>query len=623
MPINFAFRYSVIRDAVLAAILLVAWPAIHFGDDGIAQVLQPFQQFDLDQDGTSEIQSLVPITSIPRCEIKEQDRLVVVFVESRLLTNAEKSPSSPLKAVLTEYQSQLEREGWSPLMLEASVYAGEVHQDGRTVLAMRRVLQSLQKAFPKLAGAVLVGSFPESMLSRRWAWKHDDRPVTFGKTTYNGGKGTPRATWLAMDPEIVAHRSDIVLSDLDGNWEEIYRQPPTDVEYIKFLPEDVEGRQWPDRSIPMTSSQFSVTTKRLEDFFFIDDADYEIVDQSESRMTLRCSYEMRRPETTAADRELPNPMARPEIHISRINPLHVAVVQPKENLDEKGQPRSVSATDPSPNTQFKRDPDLEQRLLVEYFQRNLSHRRGKLAPDSKRVATLTTDLLTPSPDYFAGINAKLGKPVSFPRANTVDFVRFIKTPAIVKGVSAHSEPGCSILMNGYNANELQTELGGNNWHWQLKDGLYEPSVSEKSIRNKAHFSLLRTLWENKKIAEAGGCFYIHGGCEVNSPHGAANFPYNAERYCDHTQMAESLLFYGNGIALIGRSKVFYDIPSGIDESFGSENGTFGDLLSRYFEDESRDAHLSRRVADRNKAHFWSILGDWTLKLKAAPSTTNE
>jgi len=83
-----------------------------------------------------------------------------------------------------------------------------------------------------------------------------------------------------------------------------------------------------------------------------------------------------------------------------------------------------------------------------------------------------------------------------------------------------------------------------------------------------------------------------------------------------TAQGKSLLFYGNGLALIGRSKVFYDIPRGFDESFAVDRGRFGDILVKYFEIEAADEKVGRDVAGRNRCYFWSIIGE--LESSASP-----
>ncbi|MEQ8764613.1 MAG: hypothetical protein RL885_11845 [Planctomycetota bacterium] len=579
----------------------------------VAEVLSSFEGFDIDRDSVPEIRRL------ERCHDLESqsaepgpgDALLLILVEGRLLKPAE--AGNPLPELLTEYVQALREDGWLALPIRAEVYSGERHQDGKTVLALRRMLQAMRSIQPGFQGAILIGSFPEAMLVRRWVWKHNTRSVTLGGVKLNSGKG-PRAAWLAMDPELISHRSDIVLTDLDGEWEAIYREPKTALDRIQLLPAE-PGMGWPDAETPLESSAFRISPKTYEDFFWIDDSQIEILEQTEDHLRIRASYEMRRPEIASDDRRQPNPIARPEIMISRLDARHVAVTQPQANLDETGRPRPVPVASGSPQRQYRRDPDLERQLLAEYLQRNIAYRRSGVPPEARRVAALTTDLHTPSKRYFDGIARNLGKTVTFSKATAVDAARFLQTPALIKGVSAHSSSSCSVLMKGYDAGELEALTGGRYWFWRKRGEEFVPSYSHSSVRDRLHFALLRTLWTNGKLKDAGPAFYVHGGCEAISPKNAAKVPYDHESYGGHDQIAESLLFYGNGLALIGRAKVFYDIPRGFEEAFAK--GTFGDVLRRYFEIESQDEKLGRSVASLNRAYFWSILGDWTLRLPSA------
>lgn len=583
--------------------------------DGGDEILRKYSAFDLNGDGSQEIHSLAQVESTPDLSSPASDaRLLLVLVEQRLLDNSKRLPRAEggLLARLHDYSAALHRDGWAPIIVSADVYRGSVHQDGRTVLALRRVLQDFKKRYPQFGGAVFVGSFPEPTIVRRWLWKHADRAVTFGDVKYNT-KGGPAATWLAINPEMICGRSDVVLCDLDGKWEEIYRHEPTEVEVVRLLPEE-KLENWPTPETPIVTSQFSLGKRTYEDFFFIDDAQYSRELAPDGKLIFKGTYELRLPEVGDAERKDPNPLARSEIMVSRINPLHVAVTLPARCLDPEGRPIAVAKEHGNPNQQFVRDEALELRLLCEYFDRNLAHRAGQAPQESHRVALMTTDLQTPSKAYFQKTSKELGGLIEFPKSTALDFARFMTTPAIIKGVSAHSDPSRSVLMKGYDAAALDALCGGHYWNWREKENEFAPTYNDPRVRNAAHFALLRTLWENDKLAGAGSCFYIHGGCEVNSPSGAARHAYHDPAYSDHTQIAECFMYYGNGLALLGRSKVFYDIPSGFENSFTTQKGNFGDVLRGYFDIESQNARLAKSVASRNRAYFWSILGDWTLRL---------
>ncbi len=70
--------------------------------------------------------------------------------------------------------------------------------------------------------------------------------------------------------------------------------------------------------------------------------------------------------------------------------------------------------------------------------------------------------------------------------------------------------------------------------------------------------------------------------------------------------------------MVGRAKVFYDEPRGFCAALG-EGRTFGAAWQRYFAIESVATDW-REVGDdigRKRSYFWSIVGDWTLRLPRA------
>ncbi|MFO0944201.1 MAG: hypothetical protein U0930_26120 [Pirellulales bacterium] len=589
------------------------------GAEGLSDILHRFSNLDFNDDGVLEIESIQSLdTEDVRQEIPTDAKLLLVIVEPRLLTNDRNSTSQARSLIhlLNEYEECLRADGWYPVFVQMKIHASEAHQDGWSVLALRRLFQNLKQTYHSFAGTIFIGSFPEPMIVRRWIWKRSDRAVSFGELTFNS-KGSPSAEFLAIRPELISKRSDIVLCDLDGNWEAIYVNQPTVLESITVMPEEqpVE-KNWPNWEMPFVTRRFAVSKRTYSDFFFINDSNYEYESLPDGSVRFKGSSNMRVPETGGADRGLPNPIAVPDIMVSRINPLHVAVQQAASNLDSEGKPKSVSKDAGSPMNQFHRDPALELRLLKEYLIRNISHRQGQTSNEANRVALLTTDLHTPSKSYFSSTVAQLGRDLlAFPNATAVDCAKFLTTPAIVKGISAHSNPATSVLMKGYKQADLDAITGGSYWHWKESGDSHIPTYNDKSVRDSIHFGLLRTMWENGKLVNTGPTFFVHGGCEAMCPIGADRFPYNSMGYSDHTQIAECLMYYGNGIALIGRAKVYFDIPTGFGEVFTPDCGNFGDVLKEYYRNESSNSSLAKSVASRNRAYFWSILGDWTLRMK--------
>ena len=587
--------------------------------DDLSEIVNGFSSYDADNDGINELESMTILPSSNTLPpIDHNSKLLFVIIESRLIANDQRlhGENASLVQTMRRYQQMLYEDGWHAVLVEAKIHASERHQDGMSVIALRRMFQKIKSSFPQFGGAVLVGSFPEAMLVRRWIWKRSDRAVSFGDLTFNS-KGQPTADFLAIKPEVISKRSEVVLCDLEGKWEEIYHEEPTTVESITVMPETFpETRDWPQWSQPFDTSRFSVTKRTYSDYFFIDDSKYEYEQLPDGKVRFRGSSQMLVPETGGDDSKLPNPIATPDIMVSRINPLHVAVNQPMENLDESGKPKARGRANGSPSSQFHRDPTFELQLLHEYFERNFSHRHGDTAADAKRVALLTTDLQTPSRSYFSATSKQMGSSIAnFPKSTAVGFAEFIASPAVIKGVSAHSNPSCSMLLPGYDQSRLDEITGGAYWHWKASGAHYVPTYNDRSVRDKIHFSLLRTMWANGKLTRTGPAFYVHGGCEAMSPAGADKHPYNEPGYSDHTQIAECLMFYGNGLALIGRSKVYFDIPTGFGDVFTPTKGNFGEVLQEYYRVESGNAKLARSAASRNRAYFWSILGDWTLRLQ--------
>ena len=111
------------------------------------------------------------------------------------------------------------------------------------------------------------------------------------------------------------------------------------------------------------------------------------------------------------------------------------------------------------------------------------------------------------------------------------------------------------------------------------------------------------------------CFYHHTGCHGISPPGAASRAYSHPSY-GLRQGAEALLLFGNGLALIGRAKVFYDEPRGFADALRTGE-TFGTAWARYFEIESRAPRWGQVGGDigRKRSYFWSVLGDCSLRLR--------
>src|SRR4029079_14771032 len=118
--------------------------------------------------------------------------------------------------------SDISKDGFFPYFIEASIYDGGVHQDGRTLLALRRFIKEVRSYYP-VAGVLLVGSFPDASIVRSVFVKANadaGSPISLNsgsqKVSYSGN-------FLSLGSEFITPRAEIVLGDLDGNWESLYQ----------------------------------------------------------------------------------------------------------------------------------------------------------------------------------------------------------------------------------------------------------------------------------------------------------------------------------------------------------------------------------------------------------------
>ena len=118
---------------------------------------------------------------------------------------------------------------------------------------------------------------------------------------------------------------------------------------------------------------------------------------------------------------------------------------------------------------------------------------------------------------------------------------------------------------------------------------------------------------NRKAPSGGPFLLLHTGCETLSPP-RSDLPYDDPEY-GKLGHAESILFFSECVAILGRAKVFYDEPREFAEVLG-KGGTIGDAWRRYFELESQATNWDEVGGDigRKRAYFWSIVGDCTLRL---------
>ncbi len=595
---------------VVSATFALAVPAPAVAED-TADICARFSGFDQNRDGKPEIAALKPIHRAGSGE-----RRVLMLVEQRLLERQE--GADPLLPSLQQWCADLVAEGCEASVIAVKLAPSELHQDGRYVLALREFLRAMHKAAP-LEGVVLTGHFPDAFLVRtvNW-WRSGDVVVRAGTPEE---KKLEKIRYIRRVPEDIAQKADIVLADLDGAWEKIYVQEQTALPRYTVIPGEGFGEGGG------AAQEVQQGTRKFENFFNLADGGLEASQPSEGRWEVKLDPAAANGECSPADAARPNPIARPDILVSRIDARNTAL-RPRRDiagadgarlLDANGKPGIVHFGDakvPAPKNLWEPDPALERRLLREYFERNHGYRTGR-AEITWRPASLACELgsgyrvvLKAASDWVPG-DVKAADVSGQPTLN--DAVQWMKYPAILRTVRAHSYPQASKFRKSSTA-ELEATLGAPPWAWVAQGDALVPSLKTVCGNGMLNWHLLRSIYETKNQAQQP-TFYLHTGCDIVSPSGAATLPYTDPRY-GYMQGAEALLFFGQGLALAGRSKVYYDEPAGFTPAL-AEGKTFGAAWAAYYEHDSNAQSYGAAGGDigRKKAYFWSVLGDWTLRLQ--------
>jgi hypothetical protein len=198
------------------------------------------------------------------------------------------------------------------------------------------------------------------------------------------------------------------------------------------------------------------------------------------------------------------------------------------------------------------------------------------------------------------------------QATVAEAIRWLKRPALLRGLQAHSDPWGTSVERSKDVGEIEREAGGRAWSWVKNGNRLVPGLGNST--GKLDFPIFRTLWANRVLPDSAN-MWIHGGCDGISPASASGVPYNDPTY-GYWQGAEGLLFYCDGLVLVGRAKVFYDSPKEFCAVL-SEGGTWGEAWRRYFDVEAAEPDIKAVGGGigRKRSYFWSLLGDWTLTLR--------
>jgi len=589
--------------------------------DLLAPIIGRYANFAMTSDAIPEINALTYMgfeAAYP--DLAPDGRLALVLIEPRLIdTSGDPNLRGALMQRLQRLKGDLRAEGLQSRFLLADLYRGPVHKDGRIVLALRRLFKEVKASFANFEGVLLIGNFPESSLVRRVSW-------------VPGGR-------LAVMTELVSSRAEIVLSDLTGNWEALYRQGDFDAEAISAEPDAATAAAgWCDggsvRNCDFSSTNGTVMRSgRFRDAFYIDDAIYTILEDTAvpRRLRIRLYQAERNNEVAPDDRSLTNILARPDIAVARINALHVAVnpnpaligTDGRRFIDAAGNPQTVASPAPLFHIASQyvslfthRDFDLERTLLVRYLDRNHRFRVGAFSNHPFRGAVISGTIQF-SPDGYEGLvnaaAADFGPCVKVANADLRQYVQFHKTPATIKCIVAHSDARRSDFRDGYDADGMTADIGGPPLRWLHRSGQHVPTF--EGMGGGADLVVHRAMWQHGTLRDAGASLVIHSGCDVNSVDETQGSNYVTSHYA-HWNNAEGLLFFTNCIALFSRAKTFNDSPNGFADGFRLfDRANFGSCLKSYYNAQGNDGGLSTNNIQRKRAYFWSINGDWTLRLR--------
>ncbi|MCA8963493.1 MAG: hypothetical protein KDC48_01325 [Planctomycetes bacterium] len=584
----------------LAVLLLAPFASAQQPFPGL---LARFAGHDVDADGTAEIRRLETIGGAGEATAPR----VIVFVEQRLLTpraGVDEAAIVALRERLQRFAADLAAGGRRCELVGAEVYSGPRHQDGRIVLALRRVLQAARAAGP-LQGAILVGHFPDALLLRTCNWRRGDDVELVGRD------GEKRAFhgYLRAVPENVAWKCDLVLADLDGDWEGRYFEAATELPRIQVA---FDGPV-PEGGGPFLAAD--VRTSRFVDAFHLADGRVH-VDVEAGASTVDDAT--RDEECTDADRRAANPLALPEIAVSRIDARGVAWSPRPRFVGGEGAPQRVALADgekaPGWDAVWQPDPALELQLLMQYFDRNHAFRTQPPDAAADKPASVAWGL-------GSGMRSTRGAKAvwrdfdepGYDVKEHVDLLALLawwQRPALLRTLRAHSDPFTAVFAKT-DGKALDAAVGSP-WNFAARGAAMVPSLAAEARGGRADFFFYRSLWANQ-LPSPQPYVMVHTGCEAISPHGATSLRYDDPGY-GVRQHAEAILFYTPCVAMIGRAKVFYDEPRGFCEALAA-GGTVGDAWRRYFELEAASS-WGQAGGDigRKRSYFWSLLGDFTLRL---------
>jgi hypothetical protein len=612
-------------------------------------VLAECRQLDLNRDGQVELSDLSELSACAALQAEEA-LAVVVLVEGRLLDLSAQRPQDPLRTALARWCADIAAERGTCRAVRVDLPVSAQHQDGLHVLGLRRLFRGLKDVYPDWQGALLLGHFPDALLVRTCNWRLYG-PLELRSAGPQQRRFAEPVHYLRSYPEIVAHKADIVLADLDGNWEACYVQAETELPWsLAVFP----GKVPAEGGAALDYAKGLVTYR---DFFHVNDGHLAsgALDVAQGQIPLNGEGpgelwfdpldELANLEVSTADRQSPNPLALPEILISRLDARGSAFNPRPELRAPDGSPQPGPALGGAVDwhsSPWVPDAQLELDLLIAALERNHAYRSGSLQTaflpaslahglpsgfESLRQASPQWHALDPNPAAVAaadqvapgaaekGAKDTTGKPgaasptdgadlaagrggsnalsptapvavrLDVVDADLLEALVWLKTPALLRTLRAHSDPWGAVFAAPDMA-QLAAQVDAP-WcfAWDAAEARFRPSLEPACAGGKLDWFLLRTLYEQRRtLGQPTASFYLHTGCEALSPPGASDWPYSHPLYGARNG-AEALMFFADGLALIGRAKVFYDEPRGFAATLAAGQ-PFGETWRRYFQLEA-------------------------------------
>lgn len=253
-------------------------------------------------------------------------------------------------------------------------------------------------------------------------------------------------------------------------------------------------------------------------------------------------------------------------------------------------------------------------MLARWFEHRHRYRRGEFAAAAKpaNIGTGWGSSVKEARQAFAhwADFDEAGYDILRGDVSLLEVIDWLKRPATARAMKAHGDPWGCMWQKPQEPVALEEAVGNTIWNWRRKDNTLTPGLSGTTY--KLDFSVTRSLYESGTLPGVPS-IYLYTSCEGTMPAHGADQPYNAPGY-GFWQGGECILFHLDGLALIGRSKVFYDQPREMWTTLAA-GGTMGDVWKRYFQEESADESLGRKNGiGRKRALFWNVLGDCTVRL---------